>query len=457
MLRKRNILHFAGFFCAIAVILLAGSLSIGRLGVSSALGESWDTGETPGKGYLVSQGIKSKIAEMRSVVDLDKEAESKGFRITNIPQQIFTTFEVMAKGTSVARVPIPLYGTTTEGVVYLHTILPTSAPRDGADVFVWKNGKQFQLKRAAKADSAVAVQLPLDKGPNYLSFLIKSGNQWWGRSRVLRVESPGVEEKVDPPPPASNDFWDEANSKGFNMPKKDSIMGFIGMTVTGRGNVITDLPQPLAGSTSEGVVDTSMRLPNNLPGGNNQVFLWNNGEETLVSRNGRSGSSVLSKIIMGRGNNYVCATIKNGSKYIGRSPMMRINSSTMASIARFEMTWDGPGDMDLHLDSEQSGWRINFVNTNLDQGGNRANLDVDNMSGYGPENIRVFSLPRPTSVRCFVNFYSGGSTVKVTVRHFDKNNKMVNAVSKTFTPGMTRGTSAFNENSWVVGNFDIAP
>jgi hypothetical protein len=79
------------------------------------------------------------------------------------------------------------------------------------------------------------------------------------------------------------------------------------------------------------------------------------------------------------------------------------------------------------------------------------------MSGYGPENIRVFSIPRATPVRCFVNFYSGGSTVKVTVRHYDKNNKMVNAVSKTFTPGMTRGTAAFNENSWVVGNFDITP
>ena len=62
-----------------------------------------------------------------------------------------------------ARIPIPLDGTTSEGVVYLHTILPTSAPKEGSSVYVWKNGKQMQLSRAAKADSEIAVQLPLDK------------------------------------------------------------------------------------------------------------------------------------------------------------------------------------------------------------------------------------------------------------------------------------------------------
>ena len=422
-----------------------------------ALGIQGDFPGFDGRGQLHSQGIKGKIGEIRATLDLAEEATAKGFRITDIPQQIFTTFEVIAKGTMVARIPIPLYGTTSEGVVYLHTILPTSAPREGSSVFVWKNGQQLQLKRAAKADSEIAVQLPLDKGPNYLSFLVKTGNQWWGRSRVLRIESPGVEEKKDPPPTPPNDFWEEANSKGLNPPRRDSIIPFLGMTVTSRGNVITDLPQPLSGSTSEGVADASMRLPNNLAGANNAVYLWCNGEETMVSRNARSSGTAMSKVVLARGYNYVCATVKRGGAYVGRSPMMRISSTVTASIARFEMTWDGNGDMDLHLDSEQTGWHVSYANTTVDQSGYRANLDVDNMSGFGPENIRVFSVPGPSRVRCFVNYYSGHSQLSVTIRHFDKNNKMVKTVSKNFTPGDTRGTPQFNEKSWVVGTFDIAP
>ena len=445
---KRTASTYMKCLLAVSALLVLGS---------GLQGESWDVPGTSGRGYLVSQGMKSRISEIRSTVDLAQEADSKGYKITNIPQQIFTTFEVIAKGAQVARIPIPLYGTTSEGVVYLHTILPTSAPKEGSSVYVWKNGKQMQLSRAAKADSEIAVQLPLDKGPNYLSFLVKTGNQWWGRSRVLRIESPGVEEKVEPPAPPSNDFWDEANSKGFNPPRKDSVIAFGGMTITSRGNVVTDLPQPLSGSTGEGVVDSRLRLPNNLPAGNNSVYIWNNGEETLVSRSAHSSQNLLSKVVMSRGYNYVCATVKNGARYVGRSPMMRINSSVTASIARFEMTWDGSGDMDLHLDSESTGWHVSFSHTTVDQAGYRANLDVDNMSGFGPENIRIFSVPGASRVRCFANFYSGGSNISVTVRHFDKNNKVVKTVSKNFNPGDTRGTSAFNEKSWVVGTFDITP
>ncbi len=454
MLQKTNLLKYA-FFSLAAMVFLMFISAPGGFFSSDAAGEP-EIGPT-GARYLVSQGIKGRIGDIKSTVDLAGEADSKGFKIIHIPQQIFTTFQVIAKGTPVARVPVPLYGTTTEGVVYLHAILPTNAPREGSDVFVWKNGRQAQLQRAAKAESEIAVQVPLDQGQNYLSFLVKSGNQWWGRSRVLRIESPGVEEKKDPPPTPPQDYWEEANSKGFNPPRKDSIIPFLGMTVTSRGNIVTDLPQPLSGSTGEGVVDSNLRLPNNLSGAGNSVYIWNNGEETLVSRSGRSSQSLLSKIVLSRGHNYVCATVKNGAQYVGRSPMMRINSTVTASIARFEMIWDGNGDMDLHLDSESAGWHVSYANRNVDHSGYRANLDVDNMSGFGPENIRVFSVPGKTTVRCFVNYYSGGSTLNVTVRHYDKNNKMVRAETRNFTPGMTRGTSAFNEKSWAVGTFEIEP
>lgn len=411
-----------------------------------------------GTGFLISQGVMDTIGQLKGTVDLAEEAESKGYKIKNIPQQVFTTFEVVAKGMSIAKLPVPLTGNTTESVVYIHTILPSNAPKEGSSVFIWKNGKQAQISRAAKADSEVAVQIPLDKGANYLSFLVKTGNQWWGRSRVIRVESPGIEEKKEPAPIPPQDFWDEAKSKGYNPPKKDSIIPFLGMTITSRGRVITDIPSPLSGNTDQGVADSNMRLPANLTGGNNSVFIWSNGEEIPVSKNAHSSQSLLSKIVLARGFNYVCAVVKDGPKYIGRSPMMRINSTVVASIARFEMIWDGPGDMDLHLDSPEIGFHVSFARTNIDERGARANLDVDNMSGFGPENIRIFALPGKSNVRCFVNYYSGGGApIGVTIRYYDKNNKMIKSETKTFTGADIRPTAQFNEKSWVVGNFTIEP
>ncbi len=445
----------------IVLSLITGGLFIATLIAGHILkaetnDELFDT--SANQGFLISQGVMEKIGQLKGTVDLAEEAESKGYRIKNIPQQVFTTFEVVAKGVSVAKLPVPLSGNTAEGVVYIHTILPSNAPREGSSVFIWKNGKQAQISRAAKADSELAVQIPLDKGANYLSFLVKTGNRWWGRSRVIRVESPGIEEKKEPAPIPPRDFWDEAKAKGYNPPKKDSIIPFLGMTITSRGRVITDIPTPLAGNTDQGVADSNMRLPANLAGGNNSVFIWSNGEEIPVSKTARSSQSLLSKIVLARGYNYVCAVVKNGPKYIGRSPMMRINSTVMASIARFEMTWDGPGDMDLHVDSPELGFHVSFARTNIDQGGVRANLDVDNMSGFGPENIRIFSLPGKTNVRCFVNYYSGGSApIGVTIRYYDKNNKMVKSESKTFTGADKRPTAQFNDKSWVTGTFTIEP
>ncbi len=456
MAKKRNVgMYLAYFFLAIAICVPAvwfrGDLRIGDS----------DKGLSAAEGTLFAQGMKSKIADILSVMDIAEEAASKGFKITQVPQQLFARFDVIATGMKVASIPVPLSGSTTEGVVFIETILPLGVPKEGSSIYIWKNGKELPVSRTAQAESDVSVQLPLDKGTNYLCFLVKSGNSWWGRSRVLKVESPGavIEEKkvVPPPPPSFSDYWDEANEKKYSMPKKDSIIGFAGFTITSRGSVVTDIPSPLNGSTGEGIVDSNLLLPGDLPGNNNQVFLWNNGDEILIDRNGRSNERIISKIVLGRGPNYICGIVKNGARYIGRTPMVKVDSTVRTSIARFEMTWDGPGDMDLHLESADSGWHCGFMRSNIDESGYRVNLDIDNMNGFGPENIRMFSVPSASTVKCFVNFYSGQSPAKVTVRYFDKDNKMVKSESKSFSPGMTQPTSQFNQRSWLVGTFNITP
>jgi len=446
---KRNMKHLLYLGMIPVLIILGAGLRFGLSG-GQALGETLDMPGEAGRGILIAQGMKSKFADILSAIS-----------ITQVPQQIFARFDIVAKGMKVASIPVPLSGTTTEGVVFIETVLPLSLPKDESSIYIWKNGKELAVSRTTTAESDIQVQLPLDKGTNYLCFLVKNKNQWWGRSRVLKLESPGAvieEKKVTPPPPPSfSDYWDEANERKYNMPKKDSIIGFNGFTITSRGSVVTDIPSPLSGSTGEGIVDSNLLLPGNLAGGANQVFIWNNGEEILIDRNGSSSERCLSKIVLGSGPNYICGIVKGGGKYIGRTPMVKVNSSVRTSIARFEMTWDGPGDMDLHLESADSGWHCGFMNTNIDNSGARVNLDIDNMNGFGPENIRVFSVPGTSTVKCFVNYYYGPGPSNVTVRYFDKANKMVKSETKSFNQGMIQSTSQFNQRSWVVGNFTINP
>ncbi|HPQ54516.1 MAG TPA: hypothetical protein PK253_14800 [Spirochaetota bacterium] len=401
---------------------------------------------------------QSTVSGIRNMLDFAPEAESKGFRkINSVPKKIFVAFEVVSRGAMVARVPLPLAGVTDQGVVYVQAKLPAMLPSRGVDVYVWRNGRVLPVQRGAQAQNEVSVQVPLVSGENYLCFIIKMNNRIWGRSRVIRVQSPGAEEKKEPQPLPPRDYWPEANGKGLNPPPQQPVQQYLGFTQTARGNVVTDIPSPLDGTTGEGILDANIVLPKTVSGKNVDVFIWNNGSESLVKRRARGGARVLSKVVLASGYNYICTYMKSRGKYVGRSPMVRVKSTVMSSIARFELSWDGPGDIDMHLDCESKGLHVYYGDRTTNANGNHINLDVDNMSGFGPENIRVFSLGEETTFRCFVNYYSGGEKLNVTVRQFDRTNKLVQTYNKVFTPGMIRGTSDFNSASWVVGDFKIAP
>lgn len=401
---------------------------------------------------------QSSVSGIRNMLDFAPEAESKGFRkINSVPKKIFVAFEVVSRGTIVARVPLPLAGITDQGVVYVQAKMPTMLPSQGVDVYVWRNGQVMPVQRGAQAQNEVSVQVPLVSGENYLCFIIKMNNRIWGRSRVIRVQSPGAEEKVEPQPLPPRDYWPEANGKGLNPPPQQPVQQYIGFTQTARGNVVTDIPSPLDGTTGEGILDANIVLPKDIPGKNADVYIWNNGSESLLKRRAGGGARVLSKVVLASGYNYICTYMKSGGRYVGRSPMVRVKSNVMSSIARFELSWDGPGDIDMHLDCEPKGVHVYYGNRTTNDNGNHINLDVDNMSGFGPENIRVFSLGGETKFRCFVNYYSGGEQLNVTVRQFDRTNKLVNTYNKVFTRGMIRGTADFHDASWVVGDFTITP
>jgi len=86
---------------------------------------------------------------------------------------------------------------------------------------------------------------------------------------------------------------------------------------------------------------------------------------------------------------------------------------------RVELTWDGPGDVDLHLTDDASATRwfssadCHYANTRPAFG---ALLDVDNVTGNGPEAIHLASPTAGTSYTVGVHHYARAAGRVATVR-----------------------------------------
>lgn len=108
-------------------------------------------------------------------------------------------------------------------------------------------------------------------------------------------------------------------------------------------------------------------------------------------------------------------------------------SSTQCTIAlnavprsglHVQMTWDSSSnDIDLHLARNGTNWCSNddcyYGGRTRTWGGGGANpsLDIDDLSGFGPENITIDS-PADGNYTVGVDFYSGGVPTTVTVKIF---------------------------------------
>lgn len=75
---------------------------------------------------------------------------------------------------------------------------------------------------------------------------------------------------------------------------------------------------------------------------------------------------------------------------------------------RIVLEWNGePRDLDAHLLTND--YHVYFSNTNGQSGDESANLDVDDMDGYGPETITVSSMNKNTTYKFFVHDFTNGS------------------------------------------------
>ncbi len=163
-----------------------------------------------------------------------------------------------------------------------------------------------------------------------------------------------------------------------------------------------------AAITDAGVVNFDSSISTGSYSGTITNEIWINGQSLNA---GASGSLVLDSDA-----NYFAYVILENGTAVARSEVMRLSSAVGNSLLRFVLSWDGAGDVDLHLDDGAGGRHVYWTDKTHDATGFNVQLDVDNVVSYGPENIRVFTAPSGSNFRCWINYYSGSITLNATVR-----------------------------------------
>lgn len=258
----------------------------------------------------------------------------------------------------------------------------------------------------------------------------------------------------NPAPNAPPNFAIEAKNLGLTLPT-DTLAGTSNLSVLDADVLVAGTSGPLWGNTSKGVLSFSANLsPAALALPNVHVESWVNGESQAVLLAGTQASG---QLVLNSGNNYVCAIVYSGSTPYGRSQVLKVTSNTPASVARVQLSWSGVGDVDLHVDDGFGGKHVYYASKTYTTGGFNIGLDVDNVTAYGPENIRFYSLPSMNTFRIFVNYYSGSESQACTVRVFDAAGVKKYQYTHTFSPEDSNGGSTYNSQSWNVGTLQISP
>jgi uncharacterized protein YfaP (DUF2135 family) len=250
------------------------------------------------------------------------------------------------------------------------------------------------------------------------------------------------------------DYAGEAASKGYFIPAAP-IPGDAWFTTSITTRMVTNVPLVTRGQTQGGVLTAAITVPWRIAAERVSVFLLNNGVITPVDLAAFPGKSINHSIILGHGANYLAVACMTEGRWVARTPVVLVESDVRESLGRLELSWDGRGDLDLHLDVPARGGHVGYDNRVYDAGGYSIILDADNMDGYGPESVRIHSIPGPALVSCYVNYFSGSEKRRATVRHYDKNNRLVNTYTRDFTPSQVSGTPRFNEKSWLVDRINV--
>ena len=225
------------------------------------------------------------------------------------------------------------------------------------------------------------------------------------------------------------------------------VQGVQSLTLVDTSGTTVASNSSTSGSTSSGVLSISATLSSIYT----DVRTFVNGIESEVSS---TSTFISSDIVLSSGTNYICVLIyQSGSRY-GRSEVVRVSSEVTTAFVRFQLKWSGSGDVDLHVDDGSGGSHCYFGYSEVLSGGWSMELDVDNMSGYGPENIRIYTVSSGSTVRCFVNYYSGSISQDATVYVY-QNGVLFDTFTNTFSSTDANYSSTYDDNSWHVVTYTV--
>jgi len=134
-----------------------------------------------------------------------------------------------------------------------------------------------------------------------------------------------------------------------------------------------------------------------------QIFLDVNGSSRPVSVD---NGTFQSRVALIAGRNRIQASLeRHGLGLSGTSPTIRLAAAIPPTDVWSELTWEGPGDIDLHL-VQPDGEECSFSQKNTQAG---ATLDYDNTVRDGPEHITVAKAVSGTYQVRVVYYAASGS------------------------------------------------
>jgi hypothetical protein len=144
------------------------------------------------------------------------------------------------------------------------------------------------------------------------------------------------------------------------------------------------------------------------------------GVEIAVSLNGAiravpvAGTSFSTEVVLRPGSNDIRFIAANEFGATVSDPVNIYYEAWGTILFRATLSWDGSGDMDLHVE-DPNGEHCYFGNQVIGTG----NLDVDNVTSYGPENFTCIvpdgGEPVAGTYHVYVRFYSGSEPRGCTI------------------------------------------
>jgi hypothetical protein len=198
-------------------------------------------------------------------------------------------------------------------------------------------------------------------------------------------------------------------------------------------------------------------------GGN--VYVYINGVEIASGVENYSGAFFLAQgVPLQVGWNTIYAVVKTtgGAEY-ARSASFSINGSFTYPRYRFELTWDtDDNDVDLHLvrdgnwddpDDHCYYWYYYIPST----GPVEAQLDFDDVDGYGPENIAIETNAPQAVYAVYVKYYSDHgvtSDVTATIKVYDSSNSLIDTLNHVFSQSdVSDNDEVYDPDAdWYVGS-----